>query len=263
MKISTGASDNPLDHTFTREPGFPFWTLGILSTGSSYVLFGEEEILRIAPHLMLVPPDTPYSLRHGGRGRRWVGKWAIFSSSPRLQGLLRLPPVCGRAMGCPRISKEQAHDLNRAFDDLLRFDSGSHLLREQLLENTLERILLLANEISAMESDALDPRVRRAMKILSSDLAEDISLQEVAEQTHASLSSLAHLFSEQVGVSPMRFRETQRMRRAKHLLLTTNLPVKTVAPRIGYRNAFHFSRRFRQHCGLSPSKYRTRPDRAR
>jgi len=45
-----------------------------------------------------------------------------------------------------------------------------------------------------------------------------------------------------------------RLSQAFSLLSTTNLPVKTVALRVGYNSASTFSRRFSERYGVEPSR---------
>ena len=57
-------------------------------------------------------------------------------------------------------------------------------------------------------------------------------------------------------------RETERaerdadLERAAELLLTTGLPVREVAARVGYRQPAQFAKSFRRHHGQAPSTYR-------
>ena len=59
----------------------------------------------------------------------------------------------------------------------------------------------------------------------------------------------------------MQFLEMRRIEKAKHLLLTTDLPVQQIGLHTGFPNAQHFSVRFRQLAGQSPRAFRTTPRR--
>jgi AraC-like DNA-binding protein len=47
-----------------------------------------------------------------------------------------------------------------------------------------------------------------------------------------------------------------RMLRAEEVLRNTNYALKSIAPNIGYANAFAFSSAFKRHAGTSPKQYR-------
>jgi AraC-like DNA-binding protein len=48
----------------------------------------------------------------------------------------------------------------------------------------------------------------------------------------------------------------QRMTAALPLLKNTNQTIEEISANLGYQNACHFSRQFRQHYGLSPRNWR-------
>ena len=49
-----------------------------------------------------------------------------------------------------------------------------------------------------------------------------------------------------------------RLDQARTLLLTTNLPVKAIAPAVGIGDEYQLSKLFRSHFNLSPRDLRTR-----
>ena len=83
-----------------------------------------------------------------------------------------------------------------------------------------------------------------------------ISYQGLVRTFPWSPSRLAHLFREQVGVSIVRWREDQRIMRAKLLLQTTPMPVAVIGQQVGYDDQLYFSRVFKKRVGMSPSDYR-------
>jgi AraC family transcriptional regulator of arabinose operon len=54
----------------------------------------------------------------------------------------------------------------------------------------------------------------------------------------------------------VRWREDQRIMRAKLLLQTTPLSVATIGQQVGYDDQLYFSRVFRKRVGVSPTEYR-------
>ncbi|TCN21151.1 AraC-like DNA-binding protein [Mesobacillus foraminis] len=63
------------------------------------------------------------------------------------------------------------------------------------------------------------------------------------------------VFKKYTGLSPIQFINRQRMERAKHLLITTDYSVSTIAESLGF-DLSYFSRMFRVHIGFSPTNYR-------
>ncbi|MGW6056742.1 GlxA family transcriptional regulator [Streptomyces sp. NPDC055189] len=75
---------------------------------------------------------------------------------------------------------------------------------------------------------------------------------------HAGLSgrTLARRFTRQLGTSPGQWLLAQRLDAARALLEQTDLPVETIAHRVGLASALNLRRRFREHLGTTPGAYR-------
>ncbi|MHC4885155.1 MAG: helix-turn-helix domain-containing protein [Planctomycetota bacterium] len=256
MRISTGASEAPERAVFTRESGFPFWTIGRIESGVKRVATGGEEGEVPCHHFTLTPADTPYQIHNDVTLTEQRSSWVFFQPDDRILSLLDWPRAIGGARRHPVPVIDEGDEWLASYRRLFAIDGGSHPLRDRLLENALEQFFLLAWERLPEKTWAGDSRIREAAAILGGDLDTPLSLKEVAGRIHLSESSLSHLFRDQVGVSPMRYREAQRIRTARSLLLSTDQPVKRVAAALGFRNAYHFSTRFRALTGMSPTAFR-------
>lgn len=71
-----------------------------------------------------------------------------------------------------------------------------------------------------------------------------------------SRSRFAERFRELVGSGPMAYIVDWRLQRALNLLAESNVPIKTVANRVGYRSAAAFTRAFSERFGCSPKERR-------
>lgn len=104
--------------------------------------------------------------------------------------------------------------------------------------------------------DGVDPRVRQAEALLLADPAAPHSVASLAERVALSPSRLAHLFSAQLGHTPMEAVRDARLRHAARLLEMTDLPVERVAAAAGFSGPSHFSRLFRARFGAPPGAFR-------
>lgn len=84
----------------------------------------------------------------------------------------------------------------------------------------------------------------------------DIGIQELASVARTSPTHFARLFRATFNCTPHQYLTRLRLRRAKELLATTNLPVGQVGAACGFPDHAYFSSLFRRHVGLPPAAYR-------
>lgn len=96
----------------------------------------------------------------------------------------------------------------------------------------------------------------RAKRRLETDLGAEVSAQEVASEIGMGFDSFRARFVAATGTPPARYRALHRIEAAKPLLLYTHLTLAEIAVRLGYRDEFYFSKRFKHHVGHSPQRFR-------
>jgi AraC-like DNA-binding protein len=137
-----------------------------------------------------------------------------------------------------------------------------------LAERTImiSRFVQLVTEIAAVSAvdaaTAAPAWIAEACRLLRDQLDRDIRPSDVAAQLGVPYETFRKRFQQHVGVSPGRYRVTRRIDAACGLLLETNLTTQAIAARLGFADAFHFSRRFKQVTGLTPRDFRQRLPRA-
>jgi AraC-like DNA-binding protein len=82
------------------------------------------------------------------------------------------------------------------------------------------------------------------------------SLTKIAASMHMSYTLFRKRFLELTGATPSQYRTVEIIRRACGRLLETDDPLYQIAADLGFHDPFHFSRRFKQVVGLSPSDFR-------
>jgi AraC family transcriptional activator FtrA len=87
-------------------------------------------------------------------------------------------------------------------------------------------------------------------------LAEPITVDDLAARINVSPRTLARRFEEQLGTAPGQWLLAQRIARTCALLEETELPVETIADRVGLSSATNLRRRFRAALRTTPSAYR-------
>ena len=100
----------------------------------------------------------------------------------------------------------------------------------------------------------LSPLVRAADRFLRDRLGEKVTLAEIARHAHVSVSTLSHRYREETGRTPMQTLTRLRVDHARSLLLR-GLPLKVVAQRLGFTDAFHLSKTFKAVEGIPPREF--------
>ena len=83
------------------------------------------------------------------------------------------------------------------------------------------------------------------------------TVKELADMCNTSVSQFRRKFKKNTGMLPKEYIEELKLRHSADMLLASNLSVKKIAKRFGYRDPFHFSRRFKHRFGVSPEHYRS------
>ncbi|HEY3466324.1 MAG TPA: helix-turn-helix domain-containing protein [Amycolatopsis sp.] len=142
--------------------------------------------------------------------------------------------------------------------ELIRQHSGARVAR------TTAR-LALVDDARASQSPYVDARLlpqpgnefsRRVMRRLDQNLADRYDLGALAATFNVSTRTLLRRFADETGRSPLAHLQSSRVRRARHLLETTDRTVASIAAAVGYRDAGTFTALFAKHTGQRPRDYR-------
>jgi AraC-like DNA-binding protein len=119
-----------------------------------------------------------------------------------------------------------------------------------------------------MSQRVRNPSIRRPCRSVDAAMVHDLishtdgqqlpTTAQLAEKFNVNRRDLLRLFKTTTGMPPSRYIEETKLDRAKTLLATSMLSMKQIAHEAGYSTASHFSTRFRQFTGLTPSAFRNR-----
>jgi AraC family transcriptional regulator of arabinose operon len=140
------------------------------------------------------------------------------------------------------------------FDELLALSQRTDrwgIARASLLLETILTELAEARSKPQATPAWLDPVLAMAQK-----LGADFHQDELAKEAGMTPRTFRRRFGEIMGTSPRDYVIACRVAHAKEMLGRTELPVKTIAEQLGYRDVFYFTRQFRQTTGVAPVAYR-------
>ena len=99
-------------------------------------------------------------------------------------------------------------------------------------------------------------RLRRVLDYIGDNLAEDLSLGQLAAVVDMSPHYFAELFKKSTGQTPHQHILLRRIERAKNKIAHANYSIIEAGIEAGFPNPSHFARVFRKLVGTSPSGFR-------
>ena len=99
-------------------------------------------------------------------------------------------------------------------------------------------------------------QLNRVLEFIDSQLAQPLLLSDLAREANLSEYHFARMFKHSKGVAPHQYVMKQRLKQAEQLLRISTLSLTSIALQCGFSSPSHFSNRFRQVHGVSPSAVR-------
>lgn len=124
----------------------------------------------------------------------------------------------------------------------------------------LELLTLLERRVigSSTRSAAHGDKIARVTLSMHKEPEMAYTLDDYAAMCSLSRYHFLRVFKSITGTSPMEYRNSIRMARAKELLTDTELSVSEVGSRVGFASAACFCDAFKRKAGMSPSEFRKR-----
>ncbi|XID93392.1 helix-turn-helix transcriptional regulator [Paenibacillaceae bacterium WGS1546] len=149
------------------------------------------------------------------------------------------------------IDPELLHVLDRLLEAAASPDSMGLLEKKALFYRLVNHILLSERIRQNKESYSL---IDEAIQYIREHHARPLTLDMLAERYQIKAKYFSSQFRKYAGIGPIDYLIRYRMNRANEMLVTGQFPVSVVAKSVGYSDAYYFSRLFKKHKGVPPSK---------
>lgn len=98
--------------------------------------------------------------------------------------------------------------------------------------------------------------LKAPVSFIRENFARKITMHELAEVAHLSVSALERRFKKFLLKTPQQYITEVRLENARRLLVETTLPISVIADESGIPDPSYFSRKFQQQFSLLPSEFR-------
>jgi AraC-like DNA-binding protein len=131
----------------------------------------------------------------------------------------------------------------------------------ELWNENLPEIVLVDEEGNTVHAshNFQDYRAEYACRFVLAHYSENINRDKMAEMVNLSPGYFSNLFRSEVSMSFSDYLIQVRIDNAKGLLRRFDLSVEAISKKCGFNSLAHFSRTFKDRCGLSPLKFRKNP----
>lgn len=103
------------------------------------------------------------------------------------------------------------------------------------------------------------PKQNLALNVLhyiNEHYSENVTLSLLAKNFYVSASYISNEFKKEFNISPINYLINRRICEAKWYLINTREPIAEISHKVGYGNAYHFTKLFMKRTDISPEKFR-------
>ena len=134
---------------------------------------------------------------------------------------------------------------NNLFLDQLKATLVTHLLRKYGVRKV---------QIATYADGLPRHKLNHVLDYIRANLAENLRLEELAQQVGMSQFYFSRLFKQSLGITPHQYVIQQRVEQAKYLLQKGELSLANIALECGFANQGHLNRHFKLLTGVTPKE---------
>lgn len=252
LVTDVGYYPDALDHQMRRPRGTNETIVMVCAAGTGWARIGDTVHRLGSQQAIVIPRGVPHEYG-SDQTHPWTIWWAHLVGSDVSDLLEGMEVTAERPLFRVRAIERAVSLLDEIVTNLERDQTPARLLSASGTAWKLLTQLAVDRTLPAPG----DP-LQRAMSYLAERLDGSVRVPELARLVGVSPTHLTTMFRRATGGGVLAHHTALRMARARHLLDTTDATVAEIARDVGYDDPFYFSRHFRRHHGMSPSKFRAR-----
>ncbi|MDR6550048.1 AraC family transcriptional regulator [Paenibacillus qinlingensis] len=223
--------------------------------GNIRVQTGELDTSMAPGECIIFTPHLPFYFESAG-DQELVYVWVHFSGNSADEVL----KSCGLPTGKVYYLSGM-EEIIQTFQSLFRvFSQRDLFLQLDASQYVISLLVFIGRNVqkSKLSSTNLTNRIESSLRFIHENFHHPLTLQQLADMEHLSVSHYRTVFTESLGMSPYEYILLQRMNRACDLLRNSRLSCADIAEMIGYQDQRYFSRLFKIKTGMTPHMYKKR-----
>ncbi len=244
--------------TCACEPGYSYEHYVVNRCILHFVVKGKGRLVldgheyRIHEHQAFLIPENTRAFYQADKDEPWEYVW-FHIGGPKVTPILKEAGIdYNNPIFTPLACIKEIEEL--AFDTLHNYG------REYYCIGNIYKIFdyMVANSKDKVEKKISNSLlyVKNVISYIQLKYTEPIKIKTIAYACGLNRSYLTRLFKEATGYSLQEYLIIYRMKMASKLLTDTDFMIQVIASKVGYSDAFTFSKTFKRYTGKSPSDYR-------
>ncbi len=152
-------------------------------------------------------------------------------------------------------------ELASTINTLIKECMSSAITKDALADLTLQELLVRIIQTQTAKSidtnkltDKNNPMVP-VLEYIRANIRESINLRELSDKACMSPTSFYRYFKRELGMSPIEFILSEKIKQAKQLLKDPNVQINEVSYASGFEDSNYFIRIFKKYEGVTPKQY--------
>ncbi|MFF2090499.1 helix-turn-helix domain-containing protein [Paenibacillus sp. NPDC058174] len=248
--------------SFTIPPGITseeqitsFHCLLIIEQGAGTIYLNHHYYTYEPDSCFLLPPEASFQFDNGdSQCIRY--SCSYFEAFQRNQGKAPVPysgHLTGDLIELPAPPVSQLQELLLNLKDANR-QTGSYgaLQRQACFQELFLYLMALPLQQPSIGKDSM---IDKTLRYLEQFYMEHITVKALADMAEMPAWQYTSLFKERTGKRPLDYLAELRIEHSKKWLIESDAPLRDIAERVGFKDEYYYSRRFRQFSGVAPRQY--------
>lgn len=152
-------------------------------------------------------------------------------------------------------------DLASTINKLIKECMSTSITKDALADLTLQELLIRiiqTQTVKSIDDDTFSNQnnaISQVIEYIRKNLKEDINLKHLSDKACMSTTSFYRFFKRELGMSPIEFVLSEKIKHAKKLLKNPSIQINEVCYLSGFEDANYFIRLFKKHEGVTPKQY--------